>query len=112
MKNEQSEKREYESPLGPLVRLFWVLLGNAILAFCAVSIAQSDPGFGTAADAIFWTTVGCLMAARYVDIRYLGGYTAYGEPATMAHWRRYSVILAVISAAVWALVHAVARFGG
>jgi len=90
---------------------FWMLAGNAILAISAFLIAQHHSSFLTAADGFYWTTVACLLLARYVDIRYLVGLTADGEPATMAHWRRYAVILVVVAIALWVAVHAVGFLG-
>ncbi len=54
---------------------------------------------------------GCLVAVRYADIRYLGGRTAEGVPATMAHWRRYVLVLMVASTAVWLTAHIIPGFG-
>jgi hypothetical protein len=59
-------------------------------------------------DAAYVAVIAGMLFLRYVDIRYLNGRTASGQAATMAHWRRYAVILTVIAAALWALAHALA----
>jgi hypothetical protein len=92
-----------------LLRIFWVLFGNIIAAVCAVAIAMSDrSGFFTWADPVYWLTVAALIAARYTDIVRYGGTTADGQPATLAHWRRYATVVAVASILIWAGAHAVA----
>lgn len=106
MENDRSEDRPAEttSLLGCLIPTFWMLLGNGLLALCAVAIAAGTTPFSSA-DIFYWLTVVCLLAARYVDIRYLEGRTAEGTPATMAHWRRYTLILIAVSVAVWIGAH-------
>ena len=98
------------SVLGCLIPTFWMLVGNGILALCAVAIAARSASF-SAADLFYWLTVGGLLAARYVDIRYLNGRTAEGKPATPAHWRRYAVILIAVSAVAWIVAHAIPDLG-
>ncbi len=112
MENDRSEERPAEttSLLGCLIPTFWMLLGNGLLALCALAIAAGTTPF-SAADVLYWLTVVCLLAARYVDIRYLKGRTAEGAPATMAHWRRYAMVLSAVSAVVWIGAHLTPDFG-
>jgi hypothetical protein len=91
---------------GCLLRIFWMMLGNAIVCFCAAAIVTNSTGHLSAADAFYWVTVGCLVGARYVDVRYYDGTTAKGEPATLAHWRWYTIRLVVIAAVGWLVIHA------
>jgi hypothetical protein len=88
-----------------LVRITWLLFGNVVPFFLAVFIAQRS-GF-SALDLFFWAAVAGLILLRYVDITRLGGLTGDGEPATLRHWRRYSLRLLLIFAVVWALAHLV-----
>jgi hypothetical protein len=92
---------------GVLARLWWMLLGNAVLALSVVFIFHNTTGFFHAADVVFWCAAASLVLIRYVDIRFLNGLTAIGEPASMRHWVRYTVVLIVCSAAAWILAHAV-----
>jgi hypothetical protein len=85
---------------------------NVMLAACALFIVQNHTGFFWVADAVYWAIVGSLLAARYVDIRYLRGTTADGEPATMVHWRRYAVTVILISVCLWLVMHAIAFLRG
>jgi len=100
-----AEPSAARGPLGCLVRLFWMAAGNLVLVLCLVSIVQAADGLRTA-DLIYWLTVAGLLAVRWTDIRWLGGTTADGQPASMAHWRRYAILLAGLAAAAWLAVHA------
>ena len=90
---------------GVLVRLWWMLIGNFILALCIVFIVQNRAGFFHAADPIFGITVLSLVGARYADIKFCKGLTATGAPASMVTWVRYTLLLVISSAVVWALAH-------
>lgn len=92
--------------LSILVRLTWIF-GASLLVFCAIFIAQGKaPGL---ADTIFLLITLGLILARYVDIRYLKGETADNQPATLKHWRRYSVIVLVVAGFLYALARIVAN---
>lgn len=104
------EEGQHDSASGCLARLFWMMLGNAILAVAALKIFEG-PSLGlTWADLVYWATVASLLVVRYADVRYLEGKRADGEPATMADWRRYSSMLTGSALVVWILLHAVADF--
>jgi len=93
--------------LGILARLWWMFIGNIVLAFSLLFIAESRDGFFHTADGVFWITVISLVLVRYADIKYLHGATATGTPASMRNWTRYAAGLIVISILAWALAHAV-----
>jgi hypothetical protein len=91
---------------GCLIRLLWMVVGNLVLVLAAVNIHHHGGGFQlTAADAVFWCAALLLPAIRYIDIRSFSGRTADNQPATMAHWARYSIVLLAISLAVWGAAH-------
>jgi hypothetical protein len=100
----------YDSILGLFVRIFWMLLGNAILFFAALSIFQHKGEILHTADIVYWATTAALVIARYLDIKFWKGLTATGQPATMSHWRKYTVILLVCLTAVWAALHTINYF--
>ena len=110
MENQKYEDHKYDPPAGCFFRLFWMMIGNLVLLFCAYFIAQHRSSLLSIADAFYWIVVGSLLAARYVDIRYLYGLTAEGDPASMADWRRYAVLVLIASTGLWLVVHAVAVF--
>ena len=111
MENQKYEDHKYGPPAGCFLRLVWMMIGNLILLFCAITIAQSQSSLLGVADVFYWATVGCVLAARYVDIRYLKGLTTDGDPASMVHWRRYAVLLGVAATVLWFAVHGIAYFG-
>jgi len=98
------------SAAGLLARLFWMLLGNAILGISGVSILQYQGRWFHTADAIFWITATVLIVVRYFDIKLWDGATCTGKPASMADWRRYAVILLGCAGAIWAALHLVVYF--
>jgi len=100
MEEQKYEDHEYDPPAGCFLRLFWMMIGNVVLLFCVYGIIQHRSSVLSIADAFYWAIVGSLLAARYVDIRYLYGTKADGDPATMAHWRRYATVLGVVSVMV------------
>jgi len=86
--------------LSIIVRLTWIF-GASLLVFAAIFIMQGKaPGL---ADIIFWLIALGLILARYVDVRYLKGETADNKPATLKHWRRYSVILLIAAGSLYLL---------
>ena len=103
--NDQPIKK-YDNILGLFAKVFWTLLGNAILFFTAISIFQHKGEILHTADIVFWVTVAALIIARYLDIKFFNGLTAIGLPASMAHWRKYVIILSICSTAVWVILHA------
>jgi hypothetical protein len=93
---------------GCLMRVAWLLVGNLLLIFSAIFISKHRGAFFSAADAVFWVIVLALMGARYFDITRFKGQTAAGQPASMAHWRRYATLLVVLSFCLWGLAHGMA----
>ena len=112
MQDERTEDHTANgSIVGCLIPAYWILVGNGILALCAVAIVGKGTALFSIADVFYWLAVGSLLAARYADIRYLTGHTAEGALATMAHWRRYAVILVAVSTVLWIVVHLIPDLG-
>jgi len=96
-----------DSIIGLLARVFWMLIGNGVLAISMISILLQEGSMFHAADLVFWITIAALILVRYLDIKFWGGMTAAGGSATIANWSRYAAALLIGSAAVWALSHVV-----
>ena len=94
-----------------LLRLGWMLAGNAVLAFLATLILISPAWTMTLRDVLYWLTVAGLIALRYADIYHHHGQTADGEPATPRHFKRYAIGLVVVAALVWAGCQSVQMVG-
>ena len=99
---------EYSSGAGCLIRFYWMFIGNALLAITFAFLIQKHPKLPSILDAGFLFTVISLVLVRYIDIRYFKGGTGEGSPATMGHWRRYSIVLVIGSLIVWLAVRVLA----
>ena len=94
----------------PFLRVWWMAVGNAVFLFSALYLAMAGRGWRLSVlDIVFWAAVVSLLFARFLDVSWYRGATSTGEPATMAHWRRYAVRLLVISVALWVGAHFVSR---
>jgi hypothetical protein len=97
------------APSGCVLRLFWMVVGNAIVYGSLAVIALNEIAFPGILDGVVWLTVVLTIVARRVDITRHRGTTVSGDPATLAHWRRHAetVVCGAIIASVFA--HMIAR---
>lgn len=107
----QEEPPDRHQAKGCLLRMYWMLLGNALVAIFAYRIVELG-GAITGMDIFYWLGAASLVIARYVDIRFLGGTTSEGEPATIKHWKRYSSRVLAVSVILWLVVHGLSYFIG
>jgi uncharacterized membrane protein YjfL (UPF0719 family) len=84
-----------------------MIFGNVILGICAITLMHASGRSTWVTDTVFWATVVLLIVLRRIDIARFSGLTATGKPATTSHWKRYSIILVIISAVVWVIAHQV-----
>ena len=110
MEDQRPLKQDDDALGGCLIRLFWMFLGNAMLFLCAMAMAQEASGWFAPIDALFWVLVGSLLIARYVDIKHFNGTTGDGTAATMADFKRYTLILLVVSIGLWIGAHVIGSF--
>jgi len=96
---------------GCFLRFMWMAVGNIVLFFLAIFIAQSGGWQPTWRDAAFVAVVLALIAVRYVDIRLFEGKDAEGKQATMIDWRRYAVLLIAVAVGLLLLAHLVGALG-
>ena len=96
---------------GALLRLGWMLGGNALLLILALVISMERPWTITVRDGLFWLAVAATIVMRYADVTHYGGQTATGEPATRAHLRRFAVVMPVICAVLWSVAQSVQIVG-
>lgn len=111
LKVESPEPEPRSSGLGFLARLYWMLAGNGALGLMAALIAASSSALSWL-DLAYWGIVSSLVAVRYADVTALGGSTADGAPASRAHWRRYTAVLSIVAAGIWATARAAALLKG
>ena len=100
----EKEQQDRHAAKGCLLRAYWMLLGNALVALFAYRIVERG-GAITVMDLFYWLGAASLVIVRYVDIRFLGGTTAEGEPAILKHWRGYSSRVLAVSVILWLVVH-------
>ena len=103
--NQPAEK--YDNPLSLLARLYWMLVGNMTLFILTVFIVMNKGKQFNAVDVVFGIIVASLLLTRYIDIKFLGGFTTTDKPASMADWRKYAIFLLIGSMVVWGLSHAI-----
>lgn len=97
------------SPVSVLLRLFWALAGHAVIYLSLATIVSRRAGFPSTLDVVVWATVAQMLVARRADIVRYGGQTLYGEPASLADFRRYAAALVAVTAGASVAVHALAR---
>lgn len=111
MSSDDSDRDgQYDSLSGCLLRLFWLMLGNVLLALAILQILFSRPPFFSGVDGFFWLVVGVMIAARFLDLSYFSRTRADGQPATATDGWRYVVILVVAAAIVWMVAHMAAHW--
>ena len=94
-----------DTGVGCLLRTYWMLAGNFLIAFLALLIAEQKGDFYTLKDILYWLVVSSVVAARYVDVQFMNGHTATGAPATMKNWGRHSTVLGAAAVIVWIACH-------
>ncbi|MBK7825607.1 hypothetical protein [Nannocystis sp.] len=105
MENSQSDVSSAPAPAGCLLRLFWMLVGNGLLYLSLVLIASRHAPLPSYLDVIAGAAVLAMIGARRVDIVRFGGRTVQDEPASLADWRRFSLLLVVVAAVSWLIAH-------
>ncbi len=102
MKN--STDNENKGDAGCFARIYWMLIGNAMLVIAFAFLIRDKPLFPSFFDFLYLFSAGSLVVVRYVDIRHFNGGTGFGDPATMDDWRKYSIGLLIGSLGVWLVV--------
>jgi len=92
--------------LSVLVRLAWIF-GGFLLLFGVMFIAQRKAPL--LADISFWLFTFGLILLRFVDIKFLKGETMDNHPATLKHWRRYSLGLLITAGCLFILAKILAH---
>jgi hypothetical protein len=100
----QHEAQGRQQATGCLFRVYWMLAGNLLIALFAFTITQRG-GALSAVDVVYWLGGASVIAARYVDIRFLAGATADNQPATLRHWQRHAVAVLGAAGGLWLIAH-------
>jgi len=86
---------------GALARAYWMLVSNVPLMFLLVAIGSRKFASPVGPSIAYFLVALSVIVVRYADIRYWNGTTADDKPATMAHWRRHTLILIIGSSCAW-----------
>lgn len=96
------QPRTEPSPsLGVLVRLYWMAVGPIGIILIVIAALMKSLKNNILISLIYWGFVLSVILIRYLDIRYLKGETADGEPATLKHWKKFSIMGSIIYCAIW-----------
>jgi hypothetical protein len=90
--------------LGVLARFYWMAIGPMIIILIAVAFMMKSLEKNVITNLVYWGLVLSVILVRYLDIRYLKGETADGEPATLKHWKRFCIILLTIYTCLWVVL--------
>ena len=96
-----NQEPKFEGLSGWLIRVFWLIAGPVALVGVAICLFRYGDGARAALSAGFWTLVLLMIGLRYLDITRFHGTTADDQPASLKDWKRYSVKLLIVSAALW-----------
>jgi hypothetical protein len=91
-----------------VARIYWLLGGTSALFVLALALTRSSRW---ATHLAYWMVVASLLLVRYIDVRWLNGLTASGEPASLRHWRRYAVAVLLAATGIAAASHVLGRVG-
>jgi len=92
-------------------RVFWMMLGPAILLTCATLIVKS-PGTGwhTGADIVYLMALVGMILGRWAEHRAGNPHNGMGEPSTPSDLRRYIIVVAILGTATWVAANIVSNY--
>ena len=101
------ERSAFSPGLAGFARVTWMMIGPMMTALGCAGVFQS----GSLGRYDVLATIGAALtiAARWIDIAWLDGQTADGEPANLVHWYRFSLGTVLIAGTLLVIAH---RFGG
>jgi hypothetical protein len=98
-----------QSPTGkPVTSLFvlgahvtWFFIGPIVMLAALYGIGQSDQGWATVMDLLYFIAAAWVVLARWVDQQSGQGSTGDGRPSTWADFRRYLCFFVPLTIALW-----------
>lgn len=106
---EPPQKSSY-TPIGSLVmRVYWLVIGHLLIFSFGVAILMNHLQNNLLINCCFWVSVVLCPIARWVDIKRYKGQTSEGEPATMQHWKKYTLFVVGYAVPLWIAVQFLAR---
>lgn len=90
-----------------MTRLFWMMIGPAILVLLTSSVAAQGGGWAAPQDLAFLVVLAAVILARWFEFRSGNPQTSTGDPATPADLRRYVIGATVIGLSVWVVANVI-----
>jgi len=90
--------------------MYWSFGGIALPLLIAAAMIANKLVSSLTANLVYHFVVLSIILVRYIDIRVYKGLTSELEPATMAHWKKYSIIILLYGFGLWAAMHIISRF--
>jgi hypothetical protein len=82
-------------------RLFWIFLGPMLLLLVAYSLVNGGGEWLSPKSLAFVGLLAFVLLCRWAEFHAGNATTSEGEPATVAHLRRYTIFATLIGLAVW-----------
>ena len=92
-----------QGALGYFARFVWMLIGPAVAIISLMLILPSRQSDLGSADVSLWCAIIACVVFRYIDVSRLNGLKATGEPASIADWRRYTLIMTILALVLWGI---------
>jgi hypothetical protein len=99
------EKQAQDTITSVFLRVYWMILGYIPFMVGAKLILKNKQNLFAMGDAILALTTVLVLIARFVDIKFFKGETKDGVPATMKNFFIHSIILIVVTIALWMCLH-------
>lgn len=88
-----------------LARIFWMAMGPVFLAVFSLTIVNRGSGWITPLDIAYFVVLLGMVVARWVEFKDGDPRTAFGEPATRAHLRKFIVLILGAGIGIWVLAN-------
>ena len=95
------------SVLSVLTRIYWMMIGPAILFLLLLSNFSDRGGWFTTSDIAYLIAVMALVGARWLDFHQVNPQTAMGTPATRKEIERYSLVVTGLALSLWVIANLV-----
>ena len=93
------------SLLATAARLFWMMIGPAILFLLGYMLFSDTAGWTNGIDIVFLAVLAATASARWIEFRNGAPLTALGTTAKPADLQRHTVLLAIIGLGVWGVAN-------
>jgi hypothetical protein len=85
------------------LRFFWLFGGYGILFMLGLGIFTNHFFSIMISTILYWMTFVAIIIGRFIDVHFFNGKTDRDEPATLMHWRNYSLKVFAVAALFWLL---------